>query len=444
MELPNNRKAELGVIGACLAGGMETTVEAAELIELKAFFYEDVRNAFEILLGLIQSGLEPDMVSFGAAWLKTPLGCLLASNSTALNKWSTIPEDILTSVDDFGKWHLKQSAAETFDLYQRRKAMLSGDQLLLDAQDLNKPIEESVAECQFSMLAQEAKTPPTLEPKQTALNLSHELERLHGLQGALSGIGTGFNRLDEATQGFQRGEFWVIAARPGAGKTSIALNMAEHTAFTLKVPTMIVSLEMSANALGKRLLSMNAEINMGTIRKGSFSQQDFDKMARFNIRLSNSPLYITDAPGGMSASRVVNAVRTAVRRFGVQIVFLDYLQKVRPDEKGEKRTYEIGESNARLVELTKRENICMVALAQLNRENDKQKRPPIVSDIADSKSIEADADFIGLLDRPVDGDERKARLIIGKQRDGERGIIPLVFQGWHCRFRDGHHPDVQE
>lgn len=220
--------------------------------------------------------------------------------------------------------------------------------------------------------------------------------------------------------------------------TGLALNIADHVAINQGIPCLFVSLEMSALALSRRLLSMRGEINGRSIRSGTFTASEFKSMAVFHGKLKDAPLYIMDSPGGVRINQLCHSIRAAVKRWGVRVVFIDYLQKIRPEAKGEKRTYEIGDTSSQLVELTKREKINLFALAQLNRENEKDKgRPPRLSDLADSKSIEADADFVGLLDRPINGDEGQAVLRVAKQRDGERGSIPLIFQGWHCRFKMG-------
>src|SRR6185503_8506526 len=241
---------------------------------------------------------------------------------------------------------------------------------------------------------------------------------------------------DDMTDGLQRGELWIIGARPNVGKTSIALNVAEEISFHQNVPCLFVTLEMSAVALNRRMLAMSARIDGSSIRRGSFAEQDFKRMTTFTAKLSACPFYFLDSPGGISISRLCNSIRASVRRWKIAVVIIDYLQKIRPDKKGEKRTYEIGDSTSLLVEVTKRENINCFALAQLNRDPDKGGRSPVLSDLADSKSIEADADFVGLLDRPIDGCEEKAQLIVAKQRDGERGKIPMTFEGRYYRFTE--------
>lgn len=432
MELPANRDAELGIIGACFDGGLETSLVAVESVPAKAFFHDDLRLVFEFISGAVASGSAPDEVGLFNWWKRASVGY-------------PAPTDALTATHRYAKWHLEASSSEVRDCFQRRSAILAADLLMRRAQDVTVPIGQSIAECEAAIAPQDFRAPPIVEPKALAARLADDLERRFNLQGALSGIATGFSGLDKITDGLQRGELWVIGARPNVGKTSLSLNIAEQVAILDGVPLLFVTLEMSAVALSRRLLSMNGPVNAGEIRRGSFSEPDFKRMVAFSARFSAAPFYVLDSPGGIRITQLCHSIRAAIRRWKIQVVVLDYLQKIRPDVKGEKRTYEIGDTTSVLVELVKRENVNMLALAQLNREPEKNaKRPPILSDLADSKSIEADADFVGLLERPIDGDENVARLHVAKQRDGERGVVPLVFHGWHCRFRMGAHQPSPE
>jgi replicative DNA helicase len=142
-------------------------------------------------------------------------------------------------------------------------------------------------------------------------------------------------------------------------------------------------------------------------------------------------MFIVDGIDGMGIRQLCTRVRRHVLKYGIKLVVIDYLQKVRPSERHEKRTYEIGEISSRLKALAVETNVAMLTMAQLNRENTKDKgRPPRLSDLADSGQIERDADLVGLIHRS--GSD--AKLLIAKQRDGETGIINLNFEGTYCRF----------
>jgi replicative DNA helicase len=420
-DLPVNREAEIGIIGACL-WGMDTAVEAGELVPSKALFHDDTRAIYECICRLASSGVQPDTIAVRNEWKK-------AFGNREIPTW------LYEAQSNHPDFMLRERAAAVLDAFERRRAILTGDQLMKRAADPTQSVTEAICEAELALAPEVSKAPPIIEPKDQAKALVSDLERRFELQGKRSGIETGFHKLDEMTDGLQLSEFWIIGARPNVGKTAIALNIAHHVAFVQRIPSLFVSLEMTSVALNRRLTSMHCKIDGMKIRRGDFNAGDFKKITTFTSALSSAPWHILDSPGGISLGTLLRSVRSAIRKWGIKVVFLDYLQKIRPESKGEKRTYEIGEATSALVDLVKREKINMLALAQLNRESEKEKgRQPRNSDLADSKSIEADADFVGLLHRPIDGDDRRANLIVAKQRDGERGVVPLVFRGEHCQF----------
>ena len=422
MKLPINRQAEVGVLGACLDGGLETTLEAGEILPAKCFYHDDVRFVYECFQADASHGRTADMIGIIDRW-------------RAVYPALTFPADLYAPDSLSGRWSLHDRAERVADLFRRRQAMIAAQSLLDGAERLSAPLAEAMA--QFDEILDQSQTgaPPIHQGKRLAIDLNADLERRHQLNGALSGIDTGIQGLNNITDGRQLGEVWVIGARPSVGKTALALNIAEHVSLTLGIPSLSVSLEMSSVALTGRLFSARARVSGNSIRRGSFSEPEFKSLATFNAKLASSPFHVLDSPGGINITQLCHSIRAAIKRWGIKVVFIDYLQKIRADSKGEKRTYEIGQTSSMLVELTKRENINLFALAQLNRENEKDKgRPPRLSDLADSKSIEADADFVGLLDRPIDGNETRAHLRVAKQRDGERGLIELEYKGCNCRF----------
>lgn len=427
IDLPCDRVAEIGVIGACLDGGIETCLVAFESVPDKAFYHDDLRMAFQCLEALVRKGVKPDTIALMSEWKR--LGCGMEFPLA----------DLAMAQDRSPAFMLPDRSETVLDSFMRRRAIMSAHRLSEMASDAATPVQDAIRAIYDDLSDAQSRTPTIYEPKAGASLLIDDLERRHQLQGKRSGIPTGIESLDEITDGLQLGEFWVIGARPSVGKTTLGLNIAESVVFKEKIPCLFVSLEMTAASLLRRMLSMCSRIDSRSIRRGLFNQGDFKSMTAFTARLSASPFYVMDAPGGAKDSVICNAIRASVRRWGVKVVILDYIQKIKPENKGEKRTYEIGDTTSRLVEVAKRENICLLSLAQLNRDKDKQQRSPIVSDLADSKAIEADADFIGLLDRPVLDREGKltdelARLHIAKQRDGERGILDLKFDGKHHRF----------
>lgn len=275
---------------------------------------------------------------------------------------------------------------------------------------------------------------PAYGPVQLADKLRDYLEWRFNLQGKRSGFETGFYNFDRLTDGLQKGEQTIIAARPSIGKTAIALNIVEKVCFGQGIPTLFMSLEMSAEALTRRLLSGMKGIPMNSLKSGTFTEPDFKGFTAFLVQLKHSQLYIVDAVSGMSGNQVKSAIKWMHRKHGVQLVVVDYLQKIKANEKHEKRTYEVAEISGMLKGLAVSTGAAFLTLAQLNREPDKDKRqrPPRISDLADSGQIERDADTIGLLHR----NDHEANLAIAKQRDGETGLVQLYFDGEHCRFEN--------
>lgn len=295
---------------------------------------------------------------------------------------------------------------------------LSSDSLVSDV--------EQVIEMQSS-----ASVIETMTSREAADSLMVELERRYSLEGKLSGLDTGLYDLNRMIEGVQFGEQFVIGARPSQGKTALGLTIFKHVAFS-GIPSLFISLEMSAAALMCRLLSMHYEIPLRELRHGSYTEQQFKQFAAFKSEVTKKPLFITNGVSGMTIREVCSTIRRQVVQNGVKLVVIDYLQKIRSaGEKFEKKTYEVGDISSRLKAVAAETKVGMITLAQLNRENTKDKgRPPRLSDLADSGQIERDADTVGLLHRTAED----TMLIIAKQRDGETGIVRIYFDGTHVRF----------
>lgn len=265
--------------------------------------------------------------------------------------------------------------------------------------------------------------------------LADDLERRHRLAGSLPGLDTGLNGLNRKTDGLQFGEQTLIGARPAAGKTAIGLGIFAHVVFNLKLPALFVSLEMSVAALMRRMMAWRMGIDMGTIRRGNYSDGNFQTFTAFTGQAQKAPLHILDGTGGMAIGEICATVKRYVRKNGVKLVVVDYLQKIKPEARHEKRTYEVADVSGRLRSLAVSTGAAFLTLAQLNRDSEKgNPRSPRLTDLADSAQIERDADTIVLIHRTKDG--KTCQLIVAKQRDGECGIIDLHFNGPLCRFEN--------
>jgi replicative DNA helicase len=275
-----------------------------------------------------------------------------------------------------------------------------------------------------------------------------DLGRRRLLNGDLPGVATGFREFDRMTSGLQFGELSIIGARPSVGKTALAIAILQR-ALTDKVPVLFVTLEMSPAALIRRMASASCRIPLRDLRDINpelFDRDHVPKLAEFDLRLIKAQFSCINGVRGITVGQIETAVARAVEETGCRLVILDYLQKVRPEAKAEKRTYEVGAISGRLKEIAATHNVAMLSLAQLNRESDQgDGRLPRLSDLADSGQIERDADLVALLHRRRDEDDpngSQAKLIVAKQRDGEVGIVPLEFEGQFCEFRDPRMPEL--
>jgi replicative DNA helicase len=287
-----------------------------------------------------------------------------------------------------------------------------------------------------------------VEPAEAVNRFTADLDGRILRAGTPSGIITGFHDLDQMTDGLQLGEQFVIGARPSVGKTAVGLNIFSRCALLRDVPTLFISLEQQTSALMRRIASSYCQINMHHLKTGNLRPEELEALQAFNIQWRNSKALIYDfVSTGANAPQIASIVKRCARKHGTKLVVIDYLQKVRPTGKHEKRTYEVADVSGILRSAAVAANVAMITLAQLNRENEKDKgRMPKLTDLADSGQIERDADVVGLLHRDRSVSIGHADLIIAKQRDGETGNVRLHFNGRFCEFLNGttnnNDPDI--
>jgi len=271
------------------------------------------------------------------------------------------------------------------------------------------------------------------------------IEEFHQRQGMLTGIATGFPDLDKMTSGFHGGEMIVIAARPSMGKTSLAMNIAEHVALEERLAVGVFSLEMTAESLVLRMLCSRSRVNLRNIREGFLADRDFPKLTGSAGKLAGAPLFIDDAPG-LSILQLRAKARRMVQQYGIKLFVVDYLQLLHStSRRAENRQQEIADISNGIKALAKELFVPVVVLSQLNRELEKDKnRKPRLSDLRESGAIEQDADLVALLYKPSGGDDEDGpsaeqeavpvNLLIAKQRNGPTGEVPLTFLKAYTRF----------
>jgi replicative DNA helicase len=266
------------------------------------------------------------------------------------------------------------------------------------------------------------------------------IEEMYQSGKHISGVPSPFSDLDAYTSGFQKSDLIIIAGRPGMGKTSFALNLAQHLAIHEKTPVGIFSLEMSCDQLVMRLLCAEARVDSNRLRTGYVKSSEYAELAIVAGYLSEAPIYIDDSPG-ISTVELRAKARRLKAEANVGMILVDYMQLINVKERVENRQQQISLISRSLKALAKELEIPVVALSQLSRavESRGGDKRPMLSDLRESGSIEQDADMVLFLFRPEvydrDAEQKgRAELIIGKQRNGPTGTIPLTFVDEYTRF----------
>jgi replicative DNA helicase len=271
-----------------------------------------------------------------------------------------------------------------------------------------------------------------------------EIEAIGSHGGQLIGVPTGFADLDALTNGLHPGQLVVVAARPGVGKSILALNLARSASIHHDLTSVIFSLEMSRTEITMRLLAAEARVPLQHMRQGTMTDDDWARLARKMGEVSGAPLFIDDSPN-MTLMEIRAKCRRLKQRHDLRLVIVDYLQLMTSGKKVESRQVEVSEFSRNLKLLAKELEVPVVAVAQLNRgpEQRTDKRP-MLADLRESGSIEQDSDMVILLHRE-DAYEREssrpgeADFIIAKHRNGPTATITVAFQGHYQRFVDMAH-----
>ncbi|NDG87687.1 MAG: replicative DNA helicase [Gammaproteobacteria bacterium] len=271
------------------------------------------------------------------------------------------------------------------------------------------------------------------------------IEMLYHKEGSITGASTGFSDFDEMTSGMQPSDLIIVAGRPSMGKTTFAMNIAEHVAIKEQVPVAVFSMEMPGEQLAMRMISSLGRIDQHHVRTGKLEDDEWPRITSAMTILSETKLYIDDTPA-MSPTEVRARCRRLARENDGQLglIVLDYLQLMQSPG-AENRVNEISDISRSLKALAKELNVPVIALSQLNRSLEQRpNKRPVMSDLRESGAIEQDADLIVFIYRDEvynkdTTDKGTAEIIIAKQRNGPIGTTRLTFLGQYTRFENFIH-----
>ncbi len=314
--------------------------------------------------------------------------------------------------------------------------------------DSSRDIENLLAESEQSVFAISQRTvgKDFSGTRELVDNVFKRLTELADSRESITGVTTGFTRLDKMTAGLQRSDLIIVAARPSMGKTAFAMCMALNAAIMQNVPVAVYSLEMSKEQLMQRMLAVYAKVDVSLLRQPSMlSDEDWAALFAAADAIGRAPIFIDDTPS-ISTLELRARTRRLKSEHGVGMVIVDYLQLMRAGRRVDSRELEISEISRSLKALAKEMDIPVVALSQLNRKaEERSDKRPMLSDLRESGAIEQDADVIMFVyrddvykytkpaDRPPQG---VAEIIIGKQRNGPVGVAELMYLSRYTCFED--------
>ena len=282
-----------------------------------------------------------------------------------------------------------------------------------------------------------------IQVKEVLSRVVDRIDTLFEQDSPITGLSSGFNDFDEQTSGMQPADLVIVAGRPSMGKTTFAMNLAEHAAIKSKVPVAVFSMEMPADALAMRMLSSLGQIDQHRLRTGRLNDDDWPRLTSAIALLNEAPLFIDDTPA-LTVTELRARARRLKREHGLSMIVIDYIQLMQGSSRSsnENRATEISEISRSLKALAKELGVPVVALSQLNRSLEQRpNKRPIMSDLRESGAIEQDADLIVFIYRDEvynedSAEKGKAEIIISKQRNGPIGTVALTFQGKYTRFEN--------
>ena len=431
---PQSLEAEVSVLGGVLLEN-EALNRVLEVVNEGDFYRESHRQIFSAILNLYERNEPADLITLSETLKKRDalqevggieyLNFLVNSVPTAAN------------IAYYAKIIKEKSIVRK--LINRATEIIS--QGYGDSGDVDEFLDRSE---RLIFEISEDRVRPSFFPIKDIIKASFKtIEKLYEKKQLITGVPTGFTKLDDLTSGLQSSDLIIVAGRPSMGKTALALNITQHAAIEGSITSAIFSLEMSKEQLALRMLCSQAKVDAHRLRGGFLSESDWPNLTRAAGHLSEAPIFIDDTPGlTMLEMRAKSRRLKAEHNLGLIVV--DYLQLMRGRAASENREQEISDISRSLKALAKELHLPVIALSQLNRKvEDRGDKRPQLADLRESGAIEQDADVIIFLyrdevynrseDNPHKG---KAEIIVGKQRNGPTDRFELAFLDKYTCFEN--------
>lgn len=422
---PQNLEAEVSVLGGILLEN-EAINQVLEVIQVGDFYREAHRKIFSAMLQLYERNEPVDLITLSEVLKKN--GDF--ESVGGLEYLNNLVNSVATAANISYYAQIIKEKSLLRKLIQRATAIINeGYEIAGDINDFLDRAERLIFE-----ISEDRVRPSFFSLKDILKSSFKTIEKLYEKRQLITGVPTGFTKLDELTSGLQPSDLIIVAGRPSMGKTAFALNISQYAAIEAGVTTAIFSLEMAKEQLALRMLCSKAKVDAHRLRGGFLSESDWPKLTRAAGLLSEAPIFIDDTPA-ISVLEMRAKARRLKAEHNLGLIVVDYLQLMRGRSDSETREQEISDISRSLKALAKELNIPVLALSQLNRRvEDRGDKRPQLADLRESGAIEQDADVIIFLyrdevynrseDNPNKG---KAEIIIGKQRNGPTDKFELAF-----------------
>ncbi len=423
---PQNIEAEQSLLGALLID-KDAIVNIAEILRPDHFYKSEQHgNIYSAILTLFEKREPIDVVTVTE---------VLKSNGV-LDKvgGSAYLAELVNLVPTAA--HIESYARIIKEHAMRRHLISNATRFIELGYDESQEVADVIEECEQTIFAisQNNIKRDFIQLKDAITQSFDRLDELQKTSGKLRGVPTGFRDIDNKLAGLQDSNLIIFAARPGVGKTSFVLNVAQHVAVNMGLPVGIFSLEMSQEELVDRLLVAQADIDAFKLKTGRLDEKDFDRLSHAMGQLAEAPIFIDDTPGA-SMSEIRTKARRLQAEHGLKLIVVDYLQLIH-GRNIENRVQEVTEISQGLKNLARELKVPVMACAQLSRavESRGGVKKPQLSDLRESGGIEQDADVVMFLYREDETNRENVKVAIEKHRNGATGEIDLRFIGNRTRF----------
>jgi len=421
----HSNEAEESVLGALLLD-KDAIIAVAEFLTPTDFYDERHKNIYESCLELYEERVPIDVLTVAERLKKRKVLKRIGGASYLAGLTNKVPTAA----------HVEHYGRIVKDASTKRALMTAASKLLDFSLDEGLKADELLdkAEAEIFALTQRHLSRSFTPVKEALAESFDRLDELHKQAEGLRGVPTGFKDLDDTLAGMQKSNLLILASRPGIGKTSLALNIAQNLAVKHKRPVGFFSLEMSKEELVDRLLVAQADIDAWRLKTGKLTEDDFTKLSNAMGELAEAPLYIDDTP-----ALSILEMRTKARRLqveaGIDLLVVDYLQLARSRQL-ENRVQEVSEISQGLKNLARELKIPILAISQLSRAVEQRggQKKPQLADLRESGSIEQDADVVMFIWREEEENTENINLDIAKHRNGPLKSLQLFFKGDRIKF----------